>query len=240
MMREENHNLCCFSYEFRQISTLLHLVISSPMAQLVVRVPGRNEVVGAGPCWCIPFSTENIPVLSGRLVFNASLIRKPVSALVDCRIWFVLVNQMNLVLRVDAFRVWFCLALFLSRCFCFFDKAVWSIWNSNIALECHLKHETRFDAFEVEILWSWYLVEYFKLAFPHAFATADRFCEDSVERYMFDLKTFSTVWKGHLTPNGKVEWYLKLMSWEQNPMGFQLQLRFRSFLIIFRSETCFF
>ena len=48
---EENHNLCCvLFYKFRQIfNLLLHLVNPSPMAQLVVRLPGRYEVVGWNP-----------------------------------------------------------------------------------------------------------------------------------------------------------------------------------------------
>ena len=38
------------------------------MAQLVVRLPGRHEVVGSNPCRCVTFLAESIPVLSGRLV----------------------------------------------------------------------------------------------------------------------------------------------------------------------------
>ena len=40
------------------------------MAQLVVCLPGRHEVVGSNPCCCVTFLAENIPVLSGRLVCN--------------------------------------------------------------------------------------------------------------------------------------------------------------------------
>ena len=39
------------------------------MAQLVVRLRGRHEVVGSNPCWCVTFLAQNIPVLSGRLVY---------------------------------------------------------------------------------------------------------------------------------------------------------------------------
>ena len=49
---------------------LLHLVSKFvTMAQLVVRLPGRYEVVGSNTCWCVRFSADNIPVLSGRLVY---------------------------------------------------------------------------------------------------------------------------------------------------------------------------
>ena len=46
------------------------------MAQLVVRLPGKHEVVGSKPWWCVTFSGENIQVLSGRLVyiFSVSLL----------------------------------------------------------------------------------------------------------------------------------------------------------------------
>ena len=38
------------------------------LAKLIVRLPGRHEVVGSKPCGCVTFLAENIPVLNGRLV----------------------------------------------------------------------------------------------------------------------------------------------------------------------------
>ena len=38
-------------------------------AQYVVRLPGRHEVLGSNPCWCVTFLAEKILVLSGRLVW---------------------------------------------------------------------------------------------------------------------------------------------------------------------------
>ena len=40
------------------------------MAQLVVRLPGRHEVVGSNPCRCVTFLAENILVFNGRLIFR--------------------------------------------------------------------------------------------------------------------------------------------------------------------------
>ena len=40
------------------------------MAQLVVRVPARHEVMGPNPDWSVTFLAENIPVLSGLLVIQ--------------------------------------------------------------------------------------------------------------------------------------------------------------------------
>ena len=51
-MREQNHNLCCFFYKFCQISTIsIHLLVPNlvTLAQLVVRLPGRQEVLGSNP-----------------------------------------------------------------------------------------------------------------------------------------------------------------------------------------------
>ena len=39
------------------------------LAQLVVRVPGRHEVVGSNPSLCVTSLADNIPVHSGRLAF---------------------------------------------------------------------------------------------------------------------------------------------------------------------------
>ena len=76
IMGEENHNLCCF---FFQILSNLHdlhpfqLVLKLvTLAQLVVRLPGRREVAGSNPWWCVTFLAEIIPVLSRRLVSYAS------------------------------------------------------------------------------------------------------------------------------------------------------------------------
>ena len=44
------------------------------MAQMVVRLPGRHEVVGSNPCSCVTFLAENIPVLSGHLVHICQLL----------------------------------------------------------------------------------------------------------------------------------------------------------------------
>ena len=45
------------------------------MAQLLVRLPDRNEVVGSNPGWSVLFFfAENIPVLSGRLVLTCFVL----------------------------------------------------------------------------------------------------------------------------------------------------------------------
>ena len=51
------------------------------MAHFVARLPGRHEVVGSKPGWCVTFLAENIAVLSGRLVVemryrNTSLLQQ--------------------------------------------------------------------------------------------------------------------------------------------------------------------
>ena len=43
-----------FFYKFCQNSTLI-LHISVTVAQRVVRLPGRREVMGSNPCWCLIF-----------------------------------------------------------------------------------------------------------------------------------------------------------------------------------------
>ena len=54
-----------------QVTKLLFTPFSETMAQLVVRLPARYEVVGSNPGWSVIFFiAENIPVISGRLVFN--------------------------------------------------------------------------------------------------------------------------------------------------------------------------
>ena len=69
-MGEENHNLCCVFIPILPNLHDLHPLAPNwvTLAQLVVRLPGRHEVVGSKPCWCVTFLAESIPVLSGRLV----------------------------------------------------------------------------------------------------------------------------------------------------------------------------
>ena len=60
------HNICP---RFEQPEILSsYLVKSSHHGAVVVRLPGRHEVVRSNPGCCVTFLAENIPVLSGRLV----------------------------------------------------------------------------------------------------------------------------------------------------------------------------
>ena len=43
------------------------------MANLVVRLPGKHDVLGSNPYWCVTFLAENIQVLAGVLLPLGSL-----------------------------------------------------------------------------------------------------------------------------------------------------------------------
>ena len=53
----------------RSQSTSVNIYLVT-LAHLVVRLPGRHEVVGSNPCWCATYLAENITVLSGRRVIH--------------------------------------------------------------------------------------------------------------------------------------------------------------------------
>ena len=63
-MGEENYDLCCVFFTnsaksprspWSQVTKLLFTPFSETVAQLVVRLPARHEVVGSNPGWSVIF-----------------------------------------------------------------------------------------------------------------------------------------------------------------------------------------